>query len=156
MPQWAILASLIQDIAQFFEKKPFHWAFGSKGKAEIGQSLNDNYWFLEKNWTKRRRGKCAVNMRWRRLLKKVLRDRLADITIKFSYTKPPRSNIYMTQCHFSYIFPMIADIATGYFSDSHRSTKPTLSGLQGTWRAIKQADIFLVNHQQRGNFWEHN
>lgn len=47
---------------------------------------------------------------------------------------------------------MIEDMALGYFSDSHRGTKPILSGLQGTWRAIKQPDIFLVNHQQRGNF----
>lgn len=45
---------------------------------------------------------------------------------------------------------MIADEALGYFSDSQWGRKPILSGLQGTWRAIKQPDIFLVNHQQRG------
>lgn len=47
---------------------------------------------------------------------------------------------------------MIADKALGYFGNSHRGRKPILSGLHGTWRAIKQPDIFLVNHQQRGNF----
>lgn len=49
----------------------------------------------------------------------------------------------MTQCHFSFIFPIIAEMALGCLSDSHRGKKPILSGLQGTWRAIRQPDIFL-------------
>ena len=93
---------------------------------------------------------CCKQIRWRRLLDKVMRARAADRIIKCSYTKPPRSNIYMTQRHFSSIFPMIAEEALGYFSDSQWGRKPILSGLQGTWRAIKQPDIFLVNHQQKG------
>lgn len=58
----------------------------------------------------------------------------------------------MAHCHFTSIFPMIADEAQAYFSDSQSGRKPIVSGLQGTWRAIKQPDIFLVNHQQTGNF----
>lgn len=75
--------------------------------------------FFEQDVTKSRQSKCAVNKsdeggdsikHWD--------PGFADRTLKCSDKTPPRSNIYTTLCHFSSIFPMIADKASGYFSDS--------------------------------------
>lgn len=80
-----------------------------------------------------------------------------DTDMKCGCAKPPRCGFYTARCHFSSILAMIADMVRGYLSLRARELgEPIVSGLQGTWRVIKQPDIFLVNHRQRGKFGERN
>lgn len=78
-----------------------------------------------------------------------MRDGAANRAIILPYnvgTLNPRG-LTSTVCEHNVISPLfspiIAEMALSCLSDSHRGRKPILSGLQGTWRAIRQPDIFL-------------
>lgn len=88
------------------------------------------------------------------LLDKAQRVGQAGRSMKCSYKKPPEVQHLIWH---TVIFPLVSQ----WLQKRHLGTSlnPSEGGnllysrLQGIWRAIKQPDIFLVNHKLRGNFF---
>lgn len=88
------------------------------------------------------------------LLDKAQRVGQAGRSMKCSYKKPPEVQHLIWH---TVIFPLVSQ----WLQKRHlgASLNPSEGGnllysrLQGIWRAIKQPDIFLVNHKLRGNFF---